>query len=65
MNDETKYLILMPSIVKCFQNQCKTVQSHSSKSVVEADLPDIFSRYPYFFHNYCGFALPDVIAKQP
>ena len=47
MNDETKYLILMPSIVKCFQNQCKTVQSHSSKSVVEADLPDIFSRYPY------------------
>ena len=49
MNDETKYLILMPSIVKCFQNQCKTVQSHSSKSVVEADLPDIFSRYPYIY----------------
>ena len=59
----------MPSIVDCFQNHCKTARSHSSKSVVEADLPDIFSRYTYmyilhFFHNLYGFALPEFIAKQ-
>ena len=58
----------MPSIVDCFQNHCKTARSHSSNSVVEADLPDIFSRYIliylHSFHNLSSFALLEFIAKQ-
>ena len=66
MNDETKYFILMPSIVKCFQNQCKTVQSHSSKSVVEENLPHILVdiNISTLFSQFMWFCLPDFLAKQ-